>query len=127
MQQAKNFLIGKITGASIERYAQHAVEHRDVRRSTYCIIPDIHALNLPARNGTINDSGAISIRGEAIFEMKTMTACKTRYANNNDNTLSTNRRAKEVRREYLRKFKKLDEKFDWETPNGTPGAFTQRQ
>ena len=32
-----------------------------------------------------------------------------------------------MRREYVRKFKKMDEKFDWEAANGTPGAFTQAQ
>ena len=65
----------------------------------------MYALNFPVRNGTINDSGAIRA-GEAIFEMKTMTACPTRYAHNNK-ILPANRRAKEVRREYVRMFKKL--------------------
>lgn len=124
--EAKNFLIGKVGGAPIQRYVQHIAEQRDVRHSPFCIIPDLHALNFPARNGTINDSGAIRA-AEAIFEVKTMTACRTRYAHNNDNILPANRRAKDVRREYVRKFKKMDEKFDWETANGTPRAFTQAQ
>ena len=117
-------VIGKISGPAIERYVQHHAQERDARRSPWSVIPDLHAMNFPARNGAINDSGAIS-SGEAIFEMKTMTACISRYGNNNDNSLPANRRAKEVRREYARKFQKLDEKFDWE--NGTPGVFTQVQ
>ena len=124
--EAKNFLIGKISGAPIERYIQHITEQSNFRQSHYCIIPDIQALNFPDKNGTINDSGAIRA-GEAIFEVKTMTACKTRYAHNNDNILPANRRAKEVRSEYARKFKKLDEKFDWEAANDTPGVFSQVQ
>ena len=119
-------MIGKISGAPIERYIQHIAEERNVRRSPYCIIPDIQALNFPDKNGTVNNSGAIRA-GEAIFEMKTMTACRTRYAQNNDNILPANRRAKEVRKEYDRKFKKLDEKFDWEATNDTPGVFSQAQ
>jgi len=59
--------------------------------------------------------------------MKTMTACKSRYANNNDNILPTNRRAKEVKMEYLRKFKKLDESSTGKPQNGTPGVFSQVQ
>ena len=75
-------MIGKVGGAPIQRYVQHIAEQRDARHSPFCIIPDLHALNFPARNGTINDSGAIRT-GEAIFEVKTMTACRTRYAHNN--------------------------------------------
>ena len=50
-------------------------------------------------------------KAEAIFEVKTFTACKSRYAHNNTRTVPVDRRAKMVVSSYSRKFKTLDVKF----------------
>ena len=61
-------------------------------------------------NVSINDSGATS-SAEAFFEVKTFTACPSRYKHNNATTNPAEHRATEIEKEYIRKFKNLDKKF----------------
>ena len=46
------------------------------------IIPDLHATNFPVGKQRVNDSGS-KRDAEAFFEIKTFTACKSRYSHNN--------------------------------------------
>ena len=110
VKEAANFLLDKIGEPYITRYVNHISSFPNARRAPWSIVPDIHAHNFPAGKQTINDSGASST-GEAIFEIKTYTACPSRYEHNNTTTCPPDRRAKEVTHEYRRKFKKLDTKF----------------
>ena len=48
---------------------------------------------------------------EEIFDMKTFTACNSRYKHNSSNTKPIERRARMVTLEYNRKFKKLDQQL----------------
>jgi hypothetical protein len=48
---------------------------------------------------------------EAIFELKTMTACTSQHWHVNTTTTATERQAKAITMEYHKKFKKLDEVF----------------
>jgi hypothetical protein len=95
----------------ITPYVNHvARKNNGNRRAQHAIVPDIHALNFPAGKQSINDSGS-SREAEAIFEVKTFTACKSRYAHNNTKTAPVDRRAKMIVNSYSRKFKILDVKF----------------
>ena len=70
-----------------------------------------NTLSLSWERGTIPTRG-VTTTAEAFFEIKTYTACKTRYShNNNDLNKPPDRRAKEVNSIYRSKFKKLDKKF----------------
>ena len=109
-KEAANFLMDKVGDPHITSYINHLSSHRDVRKAPHAVVPDIHATNFPAGRQTINDSGA-TMSAEAIFEIKTFTACNTRYDHNNATTAPADRRANEVTQEYRRKFKRLDEHF----------------
>ena len=74
------------------------------------IVPDIHARNFPAGKQTINGSGATST-AEAFFEVKTYTACKSRYKHNNETIKPPDRRAREITQSYRQRFKKLGRLF----------------
>ena len=72
---------------------------------------------------TLRDTGrelTISLRpynsgsrrvAEAIFEVKTLTACKSGYGHNNTKTAPLDRRARMIVSSYSSKFKTLDVKF----------------
>ena len=96
----------------------------------HVIVPDIHATNFPVGKQTVNDSGARR-DAEAFFEVKTMTACKSRYGHNNNRMSPVGRRAKLVVQSYNRKFKKLDSKFAADVVgggnNGIVGPFEAAQ
>ena len=62
-------------------------------------MPVILAHNFPTRRQCVNDSGATS-SAEAIFEVKTYTAFKSRYDKDNSTTSLADRRAKEIEQEY---------------------------
>jgi len=70
----------------------------------------LHAWNYPTGRQRVNDSGATS-SAEAIFEVKTYTACNSRYNHNNTTTKPAERRARKISLSYKRKFKKLDTLF----------------
>ena len=93
-------------------------------------MPDIHAYNYPTGRQRVNDSGATA-SGEAIFEVKTYVACKTRYKHNNISTRPADRRASEVLSEYRGKFRKLDKQFASDVVgdgrNNIVGPFSQAQ
>ena len=76
----------------------------------HAIVPDIHATNFPVEKQRINDSGS-KRDAEAFFEVKTFTACKSRYGHNNNRISPVSRRAQMVVQSYNRKFKKLDNNF----------------
>ena len=67
-------------------------------------------MNFPAGKQRINDSGSSRV-AEAIFRVKTFTACKSIYGHNNSNTVPVGRRARMIASSYGKKFKTLDMKF----------------
>ena len=73
-------------------------------------MPDIHAHNFPVGRQTVDDYGSNRV-AEAFFEVKTFTACKTRYDHNNARLPPAERRAKLIGQEYASKFKTLDRIF----------------
>ena len=110
-KEAVNFIMDEVGEPHISSYINHVTAHSSAKKATFAIIPDLHALNFPEGKQTINNSG-VTTTAEAFFETKTYTACKTRYAhNNNDVNKSPDRRAKEVNSIYRSKFKKLDKQF----------------
>ena len=48
---------------------------------------------------------------ETFFKIKTYTACNSGYKHNNEITSPADRRGREARKQYARKFKKLDQMF----------------
>ena len=58
---------------------------RALQNSSCLIEPNLHDINFPAQKQRINDSGSTS-SAEAIFEVKTCTACSTRYKHNKTDT-----------------------------------------
>ena len=67
-------------------------------------------MNFQASKQRTNDSGS-SRETEAIFEVKTCTVCKSRYAHNNIKTASLDRHARMIMNVYSRNLKKLVVKF----------------
>jgi hypothetical protein len=123
--EAVNFLTDKVGGPYINRYINHVSQSDIPSKAPGAIVPDIHAWNYPTGSQRINDSGAC-ITAEAIFEMKTMTACNSRYNfTNNDRISPADRRANAIRVEYKGKFRKLDQKFaqDFIGPRDSNGNF----
>ncbi|KAL9183104.1 hypothetical protein ACHAXT_004891 [Thalassiosira profunda] len=92
VKEAVNFLLGKVGEPWMSRYIDHIAPFPNARASTYGIVPDIHAYNYPAGRRCVNDSGA-ALSGDAIFEVKTYTACPTWYNHNNSRTRPADRRA----------------------------------
>ena len=109
-KEAVNFLIDKIGDPHITAYVNHVSSHPNARKAPHAIVPDVHAWNYPTGRQRVNDSGATS-SAEAIFEVKTYTACNSRYNHNNTTTKPAERRAREISLSYKRKFKKLDTLF----------------
>ena len=109
-KEALNFLLGKVGEPYITRYINHVSSVPNSRKAPHAIVPDIHAFNWPTGSQRFNDSG-VSSAAEAFFEVKTFSGCKSRYKQNNSTIKPADRRAREVTREYPRKFKKLDELF----------------
>jgi hypothetical protein len=105
-----NFLLDKVGDPYITSYVNHVSSAPNSRKAPHSIVPDIHARNFPVGRQTINDSGSTST-AEAFFEVKTFTACKTRYKHNNATIKPPDRRAREITLSYKRKFKKLDKLF----------------
>ena len=81
-KEAVNFLLGKVGEPHITSYVNHVAREANVRKAVHAIVTDIHARNFTVRRQTVNNSGAIST-AEAFFEMKTYTACQSRYETNN--------------------------------------------
>jgi hypothetical protein len=108
--EAANFLNGKVGEPYINNYINHITRHPNPRSSLHAIVPDIHTYNFPSGRQRINDSGA-STTDEAFFEIKTMTACISRYGHVNIDTTAAERRAKAINVDYHKRFKKLDEVF----------------
>ena len=109
-KEAVNFLLGKVGEPHITSYINHVSRKDGHRKAMHAIIPDVHATNFPVGKQRVNDSGSRR-DAEAIFEVKTFTACKSRYGNNNSRASPVNRRAQMVVQSYNRKFKKLDCNF----------------
>ena len=109
-KESANFLIDKVGEPWITRYVTHVSLFPNARKSTYGIAPDLQAFNFPVGRQTVNDSG-ITSSAEAIFEVKTYTACPSRYNHNNDTIRPADRRGREAVREYRRGFRKLDRQF----------------
>ena len=110
-KEAANFLLGKVGDPHITSYVNHiARSNNGNRRAQHAIVPDIHAMNFPAGKQSINDSGSSRV-AEAIFEVKTFTACKSRYGHNNSRTAPVDIRARMIVSSYGKKFKTLDMKF----------------
>ena len=109
-KEAVNFLLGKVGEPHITSYINHVSRKDGSRRAMHAIVPDIHATNFPVGRQRVNDSGSRR-DAEAIFEIKTFTACKLIYGHNNNKMSPVSRRAKMVVQSYNRKFKKLDNNF----------------
>ena len=84
-KEAVNFLLDKVGEPYITAYVNHLSDCPNARNALHNIIPDILAHNFPTGRQRINDSGATS-SAEAIFEVKTYTACPSRYKHNNATT-----------------------------------------
>ena len=110
VKEAVNFLLGKVGEPWMGRYIDHIAPFPNARASTHGIVPDIHAYNYPAGRRCVNDSGA-ALSGDAIFEVKTYTACPTWYNHNNSRTRPADRRATRVLGDYKRRLKILDKHF----------------
>ena len=114
-KESANFLLGKVGNPYITLYVNHvARKNNGNRRAKHAIVPDIHAINFPAGKQSINDRGS-SRAAEAIFEVKTFTACKSRYAHNTIKTAPVDRRVRMIVSSYSRKCKTLDVKFAADT------------
>ena len=122
--EAVNFLSNKVGSPWIDRYIDHVAQSEVPSKAANAVVPDIHAFNYPTGRQRMNDSSAC-LTAEAIFEVKTMTACKSRYDHNNDNIRPVDRRANGVRVEYKGKFGKLDHRFayDFIGPRDINGNF----
>ena len=125
--EAVNFLLSKVPQPYIGDYVIHVKSQPGhPRNARDAIVPGIHATNNPSGRQLVNDSGA-SRSADAIFEMKNLNFCPTRYNHNNVTTNPANRCAREVVNEYKLKFKNLDVKFASATlgdgTNGVIGPF----
>ena len=88
------------------------------------------ASRYPAGKRTVNDSGAS--QSEEIFcKIKTQQANSTRYNHNNSTLRPTDRRAKQIIKEYDLKFRKLDREYAPDVvgdgSNGVVGPFEAAQ
>ena len=81
-KEAVNFLLDKVGEPYITSYVNHVSSTPNARRAPHAIVPDLLAHNFPTGKQQVNDSGASS-SGEAFFEIKTYTACNSRYKHNN--------------------------------------------
>jgi hypothetical protein len=97
--EAAKFLNGKVGEPYINNYTNHITQHPNPRSALHAVVPDIHAYNYPSGRQRINDSGA-STTDEAFFEIKTMTACVSRYGHVNIDTTAAERRAKAINVDY---------------------------
>ena len=84
-KEAANFLVGMVADPWMRDYIRHVSQAVRPRNSRFGIVPDLHALNYPTGRQRVNDGGGV-LSAEAIFEIKTMTACKTWYQHNNAET-----------------------------------------
>ena len=109
-KEAANFLIDKIGEPYITNYVNHLSDGLNSRNTLHNIIPDIVARNYPTGSQRINDSGATS-SAEAMFEIKTMSPCPSRYSYSTSTTTPADRKAKWVVSDYDKRFKKLDVLF----------------
>jgi len=76
VKEAVIFHIDKVGYPNSNRYINHISSSPNYRTAQHAIIHDIHAFNFPAGRQTINDSRATPTV-EAIFEIKTLSACKS--------------------------------------------------
>ena len=102
-KEAVNFLLDKVGEPYITNYVDHVANHPSARNAPFAIVPDLHARNYPTGRQRVNDSGA-TMSVEALFEVKTYTACPTRYKENNATTGPAEQRATLISQEYSRKF-----------------------
>ena len=75
---AVNILLDKVGEPYITSYIKHVSNRLTARKAPYAIVPDIHSFNLPIGRQRVNDSQNTSA-AEAFFEIKTYTACSSRY------------------------------------------------
>ena len=84
----------------------HVTSHLSARNAPYAIVPDILAHNFPTGRQKVGHSGATTASA-AIFEVKTYSACNTRFTY--PTTIHpADRRAQDVKHQYIGKFKKVD-------------------
>ena len=108
-KEAVNFLLDEADDPYIARYVNHGTSHTSARKqSPFTIVRHLHARNYPTGRQRVNDSGATS-SAVAFFEVKTHTACKSRYEHNHTKTGTADHRATLITREYARKFNNLIE------------------
>ena len=101
-----NFLLGKVGKLHITSCVNHVSREANAREAPHAIVPDIHAHNFLVRKQTINDNEA-NRAAEAFFEVKTSTACKTRYDHNNNHIHLVDRCTKLICQSYWNKLKNL--------------------
>ena len=77
-REAVNFLFGKVTEPYITSYSNHLAEVQARTKVAHAIFPDLHVTNFPSR-GSASNQTLLQQSVEAIFEVKTMYANKTRY------------------------------------------------
>jgi hypothetical protein len=81
--EAANFLINKVGQPYIGDYVNHITSQPGHSKNVQdAIVLDLHATNYPTRSQIVNDSGE-SRSTEAIFEIKTVTICKTQNIHDN--------------------------------------------
>ena len=73
-----------------------------------CMVPDVIVYNYPSSDSP-RRAGRNCSTAPAIFEMKTFTACPTRY--NFAQTKAVESRATGIKSEYVRKVKRIDQVF----------------
>ena len=108
---------GKVPSPYIDQYSTAINRERGEKRSgsdrRQCMVPDIIVYNYPSSDRP-RRAGRNCSTAPAIFEMKTITACPTRY--NFAQTKAVESRATGIKSEYVRKVKRIDQVF---APNVT--------
>ena len=109
-KETANFLINKVDEPYITPYINHIAGYPRAQQAPLAIFPNLHVFNFPGGQQTVNNSGTMSA-AEAIFKVKTITACKLRYQHSNATTAPVDKRACNVTKQYTRKLKKLDQQY----------------
>ena len=98
----------------------HVTSHPNACNAPHAIVPDILAHNYTAGCQTVDHSGATT-SAPAIFKIKTYTSCKSRY--DHANTMHpADRRVKDIKNEYVCKFRNLDTVFAADVGGDKPGV-----
>jgi hypothetical protein len=125
--EAYNLFHGKIPSPFIEEYSTAVNRERGDRRHgsdrRICIVPDLICHNFPSADSPRHAGRNVST-AQAIFEVKTISACPTRYER--ARTKAVESRATGIKSEYARHVKRIDRAFAPEMTGddgNAPGPF----